>query len=609
MLVTAARLIALQWTLTATIGAIFASADEAVRPARAVGERLSARLAARDMDAARGRPELRLVYFHAADQEPLTDYGDRWQRILDDIRSFYRDEMERNGFGPVTFDYERGDDGRPRFHVVTGRHPSARYSYDTGRAILAELRDKLGPRVDFDESYTLVVHGLCDEVGDREFRIHAPYYGEGWSSWLKGMCHVADCPLLDPLLLIETESRVKYWEHTGSFDQTTANFNTKYLGGVAHELGHGFALPHNAERPGQRNVLGPALMGSGNHTYRRDVWSDQPGGFLTLASAVRLAAHPLFGGYSREHHDDFTVNLTDVTFDDTDEGVRLRGKIDADIEPIAAILFADPAGGSNYDAQVSVAEVVDGRFACEVNFERLRDGELQLAVVLSNGAAPVVWRSHMETRRGRVDSSAVLARVAIREVERLYFVGEVDEAKTRARDAAREFAQSDHAAFLTAVAEDGLRPAVMDLADIKVDKVSLAEVAWDAAEVGWMRPARNVYAGEPQSRRHRFVQIDGLLFSRGLYAHAPSRYSYRLDGKWSRLHTKIGFQDGGRSEAIWKVIGDGEVLITSKPLGPGRRETWDVDVSGVDELELVIESTRSSNGQCWTVWGDPRLTR
>ncbi len=49
-----------------------------------------------------------------------------------------------------------------------------------------------------------------------------------------------------------------------------AEFNSWYLGGLAHELGHGLGFPHDSGRP--MEATGIALMGGGNLHYREDKW-------------------------------------------------------------------------------------------------------------------------------------------------------------------------------------------------------------------------------------------------------------------------------------------------------------------------------------------------
>lgn len=587
-------------------------ADEPVLVSDAMpmlGRRIATRITELRGENDKPRPVLRLIYFHASDQEPLKDYESRWRRIMDDIRVFYRDEMKRNGFGATTFDYERDADGAPKFHVVRGRHPSSRYSYDTGQEIREEARDAIGEAFDLETSYTLFIHGLCDELDDGSFRIHAPYYGEGGANWQGGICHVADCPKLDVALLGTKGDRVRYWEHTGRFDQSLSDFNTKYLGGVAHELGHGFGLPHNRERTLEHQSIGTALMGSGNHTYRREVWSDKRGSFLTSASAISLAIHPLFSGFDASHETHPTVKLDDGHFNQDTNPPMFEGKIECEVDPIAVIVYADPEGNSNYDAYTAVAEVVDGRFDVPLDFDRLRDGEFRLLVCLVNGAVLPLWKAPLETADGGIDFESMVGRVLVSKIEKMYFGERRDEAIKFAAEVAQEYRNANQAELFNSVASLSTADSVIPLSGVQGMSVSLADVEWVAADVGWRTPARNFYPDGRGNGADRFLSIDGKYFFRGLYAHAPSRYAFDLNGLWTSFETTIGFQDGGNSEAVWIVLGDGRELMRSKPIKSGRHERRIVDVAGVKRLELVVESSRPTNANCWTVWGNPRLTR
>ena len=89
----------------------------------------------------------------------------------------------------------------------------------------------------------------------------APYYGKSASSQRWGLCHAADCELLDTLLLTETKKKIVYTEHYyPRMEQTLARFNSWYIGGIAHELGHGLGLDHDAGNPDE-DAFGTSLMG------------------------------------------------------------------------------------------------------------------------------------------------------------------------------------------------------------------------------------------------------------------------------------------------------------------------------------------------------------
>src|SRR6266581_5920612 len=84
------------------------------------------------------RPEtppkkLHVIYFTPADREPAAKYEQRLEAILEDIRAFYRANMERLGFGPKTFALPRDAEGKMIIHLVKGKEAEAAFPRWLGR--------------------------------------------------------------------------------------------------------------------------------------------------------------------------------------------------------------------------------------------------------------------------------------------------------------------------------------------------------------------------------------------------------------------------------------------------------------------------------------------
>jgi hypothetical protein len=270
---------------------------------------------------------LRLVYFHAADREPLADYAARADRILTDISAFYRDGMEQR-FGVKTDGLPlEHNEGKLVIHMVRGRHPAEHYQHESGDETWGEIRKALAGKFDAEREHVLVLYGLCERAEDGRYIFTAPYYGAGWSDQRRGLCHAADCELLDPLLLTAKDKPFVFTEHYyPRREMSVATFNSWYLGGIAHELGHGLGFPHDNGGPGEM-PKGVALMGGGNLHYREELWGGQNASYLSLATALRFAAHPLV-----TQSDKARWQTADATFENLSASaaagkLRLTGKV------------------------------------------------------------------------------------------------------------------------------------------------------------------------------------------------------------------------------------------------------------------------------------------
>lgn len=375
----------------------------------------------RDGDRPRDGKKLRIVYFRPKDREPLKNHVERWDRIMADIEQFYRDEMRHLGYGDLTLGLER-EAGKLKLHEVVGSSKDdGSYSYKSGGQILGEVSKALGDRgIDTKSETLLIVCGLS-RTEDKKVTIYSPYYGMG-ANHNRGICLVADSDWLtiDGLKPDKANIKLQVKEHRGFEPFTLPRFNTTYIGGTIHELGHGLSLPHNHATV-EEAKRGTALMGAGNYTYRQEWRKEGKGSFLTHAHAIRLLAHPCFSGTTQQCDEAPELKLQDLKFSFREGKIHLRGKVQAKIPTLALIAYNDGENGgqkryqvnNDYDATTwtSVVNPANEFWIRVGDLKKNGNHQLRLISVHANGAT-TTHRLHYSMKDGVPDFAQMEGEVA-----------------------------------------------------------------------------------------------------------------------------------------------------------------------------------------------------
>jgi hypothetical protein len=558
----------------------------------------------------RSRGALRVVYFVPDGVAPLRGYAERLDRVMSDVSDFFRDGLRRFGVKSEGLPLERNG-GKLVLHLVRGKLPANQYHHSSGDVTRREIAIALKSEFDLDREHVMAFYALCRTEPDGRYVFDAPYYGGG--SEKSGLCHAADCELLDPGLLHETAKRIVYTEHYyPRAEQSVAEFNSGYLGGAAHELAHCLSLAHDSGSPAERS-FGVSLMGHGNRNYRREVWGGGRPAYLARASALVLISQPLITGSNRGRWKSADGDFESLQFTGRARGVRIEGIVTGAIVPYAAIAYTWPVRNTtDHDAQTyPVVLKKGGAFALDVEELPADVYHLKLAGLHANGSETIEEFRLKFDAAGKPDIAALNAE---------WLVDQAENAVMKRRRSARKLV-SDQAisAAPTLDAQRRLRvlravvepPKPIDLGRTTGNQAFLSDAAWTSARVGWGTVARNSFWFDDDFRNGVFLELDGQFYDKGLYAHSPSRFTFLVNRKWKTFQSTVGLRDGAQAQgsALFIVLGDGRELYRSQTLRAGKKESLSVDISSVKQLELRAEGAEGHNHNSWAIWVEPRVRR
>jgi hypothetical protein len=548
------------------------------------------------------RPPLLIAYFVPNDREPIPGFVERLDGVMTEVQRFYREGMKANGYGPVTFDLGRAPDGKLEVYVVRAHEPMRAY----GRNDASKVRDEValsllekGVRI---EGRTVVIFGvLLEWKGERAIEV-GPYVGGG--DHLSGTAWVYDDALLDPRELGSKKSGGYYGDPC-----SIGAFNSHYVGGVAHELGHALGLPH---------VAGPAsnpkhsLMGDGNHTYGEELRGEGAGSYLHRASAMMLARCRPFAGELPGASDPPVCDLKKIEASFTDGKLSVSGIVAAHPEVFGIAAFNDFEGiPADYDA-VGWTSAVEGSGRFRLTMQDLRSGRYDLRIVACHTNGPT---SHFAFSY-EVDAAGVPdlrpfspALLSFRRVVLAYGRGDRDQARSLC-------AELDQPALDPVIARqvrqmrkllNSASPRALAAVPPDQTKVAISELEFTVQRVGWGMPMRDQVLSEGGSTC--FLELEGQVRERGLFAHAPSSYSFDPAGKWKRLTGGFGLQDGHPGSVVFVVRGDGRELYRSPRITDHRYHRMDLDIATVGRLDLVVEDAADGPSFDWGIWVEPTLER
>ena len=550
---------------------------------------------------------LRICYWTPADREPQPERRARLTRVMKHIQEFYRRELAAWGFPGRAIHIELAEDGLLRLHDVKGSLKSDECSetdMQDGDAIRRDCARVLrGEGIEAERETVVIFCNLADwDPEKRTMGHHSPYYASGDSR--RGTAWQVDSPLLDSALLGVKDQHITDRQY-GRI--SLGKYNSIFVGGVCHELGHALGLPHCKESAAERAIRGTALMGSGNRTYGDELRGEGRGSFLELPHALKLAVHPLFSGLVKQMELKATAEFSGWELTPDSSGLRVRGRVKANLPVFAVIAYADPDGGSDYDAENAAAiPADDGSFTLHLPRPEKRDrfASLRFVAVCVNGAATAGnWAANALSLRCRIgadstyDIAPAIERLQLRASAAAFMQGTLAEAQLvklspRVQSALHRLKKPDSA--------NG-KPAPSEVAS-DIAEIALSDTSPRTAQTGW--------GGVHFDRNAEGQPLEGPngVFTHGLYAHADSLHEYQLDGKWEKFAGTACILDGGSGTVDAIIESDGRTLWGPKTIKPGEQAAFEIEVKGAKLLTLKFIG-KGGNRSAWSAWGEPRLSR
>lgn len=553
-------------------------------------------------------PPLRIVYFVPTDRTPCKDYETRVDKMMKNVQEFYRKGMEENGLGPMSFSLERDENGKLKIYTVDAKGPMEDYGRNSSskarNEVASVMRDKYG--IDIGRE-TIVIFQLLLKWEDGKATEIGPYVGGGSS--VSGTAWVYDDERLDPDFLASKEPGGYYHRPV-----SLGKFNTTYIGGLAHELGHAFSLPHDCEKDSEK-PKGRSLMGSGNHTYGENLRAEGKGSFLSAASAYRLQYIRAFAGDLPDADHNVRWSLSEMKYTFEDGKLNIEGKVTAS-PPVSSVIVYNDFGGiaADYDAITWVFPIKDMKegetVPFKISLDQLKPGDWQLRLfgTHTNGKTSRISLDYKVAPDGTPDLAKISAEPVLQELAAAFFARNDAKMDDLSASLAKEYPNSEpikqRLEILRKLRNPAKPLAPKDVPAATKD-IEVSKLEFKTARTGWGGVKRDHVPEE------LFLESNGKVYGSGLYAHAPSIYELDLEGAgWTKFKTSSGLRDGHPGSVVFVIRGDGKELFRSGKIERANQTVEkEIDITGIDKLELLVEDAGDGNRADWGVWLEPVLQR
>ena len=139
----------------------------------------------------------------------------------------------------------------------------------------------------------------------------------------------------------------------------------------------------------------------------------------------------------------------------------------------------------------------------------------------------------------------------------------------------------------------------------------VSDLTWVSASNGWGPVEKDMSNGGQAAGDGRPLTLNGVVYPKGLGAHAASTVVYNLAGRYSNFLSDVGVdaEEGGKGSVVFQVLADGvKIYDSGLTLGTSPTRSVILNVAGVYQLSLVVNDGGDGIDYDHADWAGARLT-
>src|SRR5664279_1604399 len=140
----------------------------------------------------------------------------------------------------------------------------------------------------------------------------------------------------------------------------------------------------------------------------------------------------------------------------------------------------------------------------------------------------------------------------------------------------------------------------------------LSDLAYTVVANGWGPVEKDTSNGEQAAGDGHPITLNGVVYAKGLGAHAASDVRYAMNGTCTLFSVKVGVDDevtNAAASVVFQVFADGTKLADSGTLtATSATQSLSVDVTGKTTLQLVVTDAGDGTAYDHADWANAQLT-